>query len=115
MPHAATGPAPRRPAARWSAITTSRAAVRRRPHGTPRTVREAARSRISSPRAETDTSTASRTDATSRRPCAKAMGRLAPLVLFGQDELLNAPVFRLQWRHFSDVQIPLRIGGHVVE
>ena len=39
MRHAATGPAPRRPAGRWSATTTSRAAVRRRPHGTPRTVR----------------------------------------------------------------------------
>ena len=63
MRHAATGPAPR-PAGRWSAITTSRAAVRRRPHGTPRTVRKAAHSRISSPRAETDTSTASRTEAT---------------------------------------------------
>ena len=37
------------------------------------------------------------------------------LALLGQDELLNAPVFRLQWGHFSDVQIPLRIGGHVVE
>ena len=64
MRHAATGPAPRRPAGQWSAITTSREAVRRRRHGTPLTVREAARSRISSARAETDTSTASRTEAT---------------------------------------------------
>ena len=52
------------PAVRWSAITTSRAAERRRPHGTRRTVRKAARSGTSSRPAETATSTASRTDAT---------------------------------------------------
>ena len=88
MRHVATGPALRRLAGRWSAITTSRAVVRRRPHGTPRTVRKAARSRISSPRAETDTSTASRTDARKSRlespgvavpfklpPCARSVPR----------------------------------------
>ena len=82
MRHAATGPAPR-PAGRWSATTTSRAAVRRRPHGTPRTVRKAARSRISSPRAETDTSTASRTDAIPALllgvPAARRSGRKHPV------------------------------------
>ena len=64
-------------AGRWSAITTSRAAVRRRPHGTPRTVRKAARSRISSPRAATDTSTASRTDVTQRRRSSEGRASLS--------------------------------------
>src|SRR5687767_8752100 len=76
MRRAGTGPAPTRLAERWSAITTSRAAVRRRHHGTPRTVRGAARSRIWSARAATDTSTASRIDV--RKDHARPKGARGP-------------------------------------